>query len=392
MRIAILADDDFARREQALLSRLEVGLVDEGVRTIRLVPASASQPHDDAGPIFAPRMTYEDHSVWYFRRKRAARIADAVAHALDAPPEACLEIVHCFGQGAWSFGHDFSRRVGARLVLDVWRPDLARSAGRLLRRAAARDSTSLFVPGQAVRRAVRKEAPDAAVVTTPWGVHPGEIPHSTIDPTTPIGVVLLAGGRQRVAIGNALRALAKAAKEQPGLLVFMDAGVAAEVGAWRICRETKTLDRLSLIEDLEHRREPALRADVLIQPEAIGEHRSFTLEAMASGMLVVARADPFVEYLVDGKTAKLVQSDTQDAWHAAISGLLNDPDAAHELSESARLYIRANRTASAYVEAVLTGYRDLAAPEEEGEYAPKHPAERLAARRLGVDNPGDGLP
>ena len=46
MRVLILADGLFATRERALLSRLEVGLADEGVRVVQAtpedVPASAA--------------------------------------------------------------------------------------------------------------------------------------------------------------------------------------------------------------------------------------------------------------------------------------------------------------------------------------------------------------
>ncbi len=43
MRILIIADESFASRERAMLSRLEVGLADEGVRVVHVIP-----PHHGA--------------------------------------------------------------------------------------------------------------------------------------------------------------------------------------------------------------------------------------------------------------------------------------------------------------------------------------------------------
>src|SRR5690606_5421874 len=119
------------------------------------------------------------------------------------------------------------------------------------------------------------------------------------------------------------------------------------------------LQRFSLAPNLEGRREPVLRGDLLLLPEALGEHRSIALDAMAAGMAVVALADPYVGSLIDGRTAALVKEPGADLWAAALSPLLEAADAAHALGERAREFVRTERRASVHVASLVDGYEWL---------------------------------
>jgi hypothetical protein len=57
-----------------------------------------------------------------------------------------------------------------------------------------------------------------------------------------------------------------------------------------------------------------------------------------------------------------VQQGTPGAWAATIRGLVEEPARLRALRASAHTFIRAERTASAHVEAVLRAYRMAARP------------------------------
>ena len=100
--------------------------------------------------------------------------------------------------------------------------------------------------------------------------------------------------------------------------LFVDAEAAHRTGIWPVARGLGVLDRLSLIDEMEGRRELVLRGDVLVQSDARGEQRSLVLDAMASGMIVLAAEDPMVSYLVNGRTARTVSGTRSDEWAAAL--------------------------------------------------------------------------
>ena len=60
MRALILADRSFAARERDMLTRVQVGLIDEGVRVVEAIPSDVADP--DANPLI-PTIPYSDRIV-----------------------------------------------------------------------------------------------------------------------------------------------------------------------------------------------------------------------------------------------------------------------------------------------------------------------------------------
>jgi glycosyltransferase involved in cell wall biosynthesis len=167
--------------------------------------------------------------------------------------------------------------------------------------------------------------------------------------------MLVERGDSRAAIA-VLEALAAVAKESPDLMVFLDVGDGKNAGLWRAARRLGLLDRLSMVPELEARREPALQMDAVLMPDASGVSHSFVLDAMAAGLSVLAAPDPLVETLIDGRTARLVVSPTKAEWERAIRETVLDVERWSLLGASARDYIRTNRTVSGHIGAVLEAY------------------------------------
>jgi glycosyltransferase involved in cell wall biosynthesis len=171
---------------------------------------------------------------------------------------------------------------------------------------------------------------------------------------------MLAGtGRDQAAFTAALTGLAPLLRERELSLAFCDATAARRADLWPIAKKLGILHKLSLIEDLEGRRDLLLQGDVLVLPEAAGEQRGIALEAMASGLVVIAARDPQVTALQDDITARLVEARVASAWEEVFRRTLEDVGASRALATRAFEYVSTKRRASGYVRQVLAAYDAL---------------------------------
>jgi hypothetical protein len=363
MRVLILADEFFASREGGLLSRLEVGLADEGVRVVHAVPEGMkSQPQ--AG--MASRvLTYSPKTLILTRPLAVRKLGRAIAEMdqVDEPDD--IDVIHVFGGSVWALGADLAVELGAGLALEVWRAGLIDRAREM--RVGASESPLLVAPDPAMERAiVNNTGPGAAppVRLAAWGVLTPPAQRQVFVPDRAPSVMLVGSGRDARALSAALEGLAVVVRDQPDLLIFCDALAARRAALWPLARKLGLLHNLSLIDEFEGRRDLLLHGDVLLQPEAHGEQRSVLLEAMAAGMVVVAAADPMVSYLQDGVTARLVQDQRSPAaWEAVLRETVGSPERSRALGTSGREWVRAHRRASDHVRAVLGAYEWILSDE-----------------------------
>jgi glycosyltransferase involved in cell wall biosynthesis len=144
------------------------------------------------------------------------------------------------------------------------------------------------------------------------------------------------------------------------MIFAADAAVAA-AGGWSLIRRLGLTERVTLVPDMEARRELTLRGDAILLPESLGEHRTLTLDAMAAGMVVIAAADPMVPVLSDARTARLVQRPAAAAWREALEWMLRDAPGARALGAAAREHVKAHCRASTHVASVLGAYEWMTA-------------------------------
>jgi hypothetical protein len=359
MRAVILADESFAARERALLSRLEVGLADEGVRVVHAIPQRASRwCHAE---VYSQAVTYQDRGLSFSLRWRAQQLLRALEElaADDGPP---VDIVHAFGQPSWEIALELVRQTGASLAVEIWCRELARSAAHM--RLSSELLPPVFLaPDAGIERALREEDSSLSVRLTPWGVHTPPSTREILHPGKAISVMVDASGHGNAAIAAALEGLAAVASSAPEIMIFAESEAVRIAGLWPMIRRLNLSDRFTLIPDLEARRELSLRGDILLLPEARGEFRSLTLDAMASGMLVIAATDPSMSVLLDGRTARTVDRPTAEGWKEALLWALHDRAAASRLASSAQDYMRQHRRASSHVAAVVDAYEWMTSRE-----------------------------
>ena len=182
------------------------------------------------------------------------------------------------------------------------------------------------------------------------------------DPVRPVSASVLATGRDPGAVSAALEGLSLAARRHDELMIFLDAvAVKKSHDVWRRLRTLRSLDRVSLMPDLESRREPALRSDLFTRPEASSEHRSVLLDAMAAGMCVLSAKDPVVEALQHERTCYVCQEPTALGWERAVLHALEEPQRARALGTGAQKWIRDSQSVSSQAAALIDAYERLTA-------------------------------
>lgn len=354
MRILILADELFAAREQALLLRLEVGLADEGVRVLHAIPSAAKS--------YAPgelvsRVVVYNPPAWQFSVGPTARRLIRDVTNMTEEPGMGIDVVHAMGGSAWTLGAEVAREAGVPIVFEVWRSGMGERA-----RGIARDGSlsCLFsAPDPTIERELRDASlPSSLIRMIPWGVHASLDPRPPRSPDRPLSAMLIGTGRDASAFGHALGGLAGVVGAHP-LMVFCDAEAARRASVFPRAKKLGILPHISLIGELEGRRDLLLAGDLLLQPESRGEQRSVTLDAMAHGMAVIAASDPKVSYLIHSTSAKLVTMHSAEGWATAIREMLDAPRNADVLATSALNYVRTHHRVYDQVRLVLDAYATL---------------------------------
>lgn len=354
VRVVIVADRLFASRERELLSRLEIGLADEGVRVIQALPegGAAPAPGAQASGVCTATLTFPGGGLPFTTGLRARRLAQRLEDVDSAAEDSPVDIVHVFGGSLWPFGAALAEACGAGLALEVWRAGLIDRIGSVSRELL-RDV--LFIaPDPEIERALRQRgAPTRSAL---WGVHAGDPPAAKLAPGRAPTVMLIGAGNDARAMRAALEGVANCVRSHPDMLIFADALAARRADLYSVAMQRGILANLSLIEEIESRRDLLVQGDVLLLCEGNGEQRTIVLEAMAHSMIVLSVEDRFCDYLRDNVTAKLVRPATREAWAAALGSLLDDPAAARRVGESAREFIAKHRRASDHVRSVLEAY------------------------------------
>ncbi len=384
MRTLMMVDRSFATREHAMLRRVEVGLMDDGVRVVRAVPDDAPDPGETP---LAPTIRYHDAS-WRLVNKAHARrlvrelqLVEPSLRPANAESEAdLLDVVHAWGDGCWDMAIDVATATGATLVFELWSHASTRRIRPVERRLAgagfgfgpggaegdvgAGDGGGRVVwlaPNARLRAAAEEQAPSWPVRAAHWGIHAEAHDVHRRQPGAPIGVSVVTSGRDEGAVRPVLDALASCLQYDEQMLVFLDeTAVRSHHALWRHAERLGLLQHLSIIADMESRRDLILDTDVLVLPDALGEVRSIILDAMASGIVVAARADPYVEVTAVPDIALLVEGPTQGAWLTALRRVISDTDEMARIGARARERVVRDRPVHRQVDAILAAYGELA--------------------------------
>jgi glycosyltransferase involved in cell wall biosynthesis len=173
-------------------------------------------------------------------------------------------------------------------------------------------------------------------------------------------MALIGPGRDVRSWQAAFHAALRVLKSNERFHLFADARVTHRLRVWKHAREAGVLDRVSLTDDAEMRRDLVLKADILLYSDARGESRTLLLEAMAARVAIIAAADPLTDSLIDGTTARLVADTTEQQWVEAIEHLVREPAARRSLTGAAREYVQKHHRATRQIVSLIDAYEWVA--------------------------------
>lgn len=353
MHVLLLSDAPFAEHERALLERIAAGLTGEGERVSLALPRNA-------GTVFslvADPIRYSDRGLIFTQRLRAQQVAAKITGSSD-DPRGMVSVVHVFGGSAWAMGAELAEIFQASLALEIWRGGLVERAHSFKPHAAT--PTVAFAPDRLIERSLQEAGLNMPVRVTPWGAYAPPRPTPIFKTGRDSSIVFCSSGRDVERCRDAFEGVCRVVSDTPDTLLFVAESAARRAGLWSIAEKARVLDRVSLMDRLEDRRDLVLRCDLLVYPDARHEQRTLLLDAMAHALVIVAAADDMVSHIQDGVTVAMPLSLTAAGWADAVRERLADRTGSKALGLSAREHIRQQRRASAHIAALVDAYTWLA--------------------------------
>ncbi len=366
MRALILADGSFASRERALLSRMEVGLADEGVRVVRVTPIEpAAESLDNP---YLRWIKFPEPSSKLFAPISARAVLQDIEtmRELSVQDTESIDLVHIMGDNAWAAGERIARELDAAIVYELWSEVAVQRGLALARALKSRDEEHrkrviFLCPDEGVEQRIDANTPWMNRRLAVWGVHSNHERPEWPKRDGAFSVLMLGTGDDIASCKAALDGLSRLRTVAPTLLIFLDAALVRSSNAlWKHAEKLKLLDCVSVIEDTESRRELSLQVDAVVVPERLQQHRTILLDAMAHGVMLFAREGCPMTAIRDGETAVVIERGDAEEWERAILSLLNDRPRAARLLEGAMTFVRENRLASAHVRGALSAYETVA--------------------------------
>ncbi len=353
MKVALLAGHGWLRHEGRLLRHLVVGLADETVRVVPIIPAGSLRVEL---PLVTERLSYRTSRWRALTGWRVRRLAGALG-------EMQVDVVHCVDGEETHAAAALARACGAPLVVSTWAKQQLGSAFHAVGAAAA--GGMVVVPTQPLREeAERQGGPDHVRLVKPGVIRPpGPSTEPLSDPSQSLTCAVVSHGE---ADGNAmalLEGVAQVAEAMPQLQLFLHTTQGGGRALWAAASKLGLLDRINLVGADPSSQSLLVQCDAVLTPQPIGTVHTLVLGAMLAGRPVIGPADPVADYLHEGRTAHLLDQPTARDWAATLRSLVDMPEAMRQLGRSAQQYVTEHHSAAGFVEGLLAVYEQLhAAP------------------------------
>jgi len=347
MHVALLANTAWLDEELPMFEHLVVGLIDEQVRVVQVVPEGRL---DEEASVFGQIVYWQDAGYRWRRRRNLAALHE-VLEGLG------VNLIHALDGRLWRAAAELGKRNDVPVVYSSFsRLDIPLAARLVPKLDPTRALfTAASTPLAAELRRVMPGSFEAPLFRT--GIH--RLPQPDRPEADMVALAVAGTGRLDESVHGLLEAAAGLIGRNPNTHFFFDGQIDDQRHLWRAAQSHGLLDHATFVPRRLGHREMLMRADVLVHPQAAGRVRGLTLEAMAHGLPIVAPADPILDSLIDGRTARLVEHTTPEAWDAALQPLIASPDQRAALGESARQWVQQNRLASTSIAQALHAYRSL---------------------------------
>lgn len=349
MHVALLTNRAWLDEELIPFQHLVVGLIDERVRVAQVVPEGVAA-EDLSG--FDEHVPWRESSVPALNRYRIGDL-DETLGGLG------VDLIHALDGRMWRGGLKLAESLGVPIVLSAYSKLDIKLAQRMLpgldpARVAVTAATGPLA--QALRDAA---GPDMLVEAIGTGVHTHNVEPPTLGEGQALCVIVSGNGVWDTDYEALLSGIGAFIERQPMSQFFFDGQGGGQHQLWKAANAAGLLGNISLTPRRLGHREMLLRSHALIHPQALGRSRSLTLRAMARGLPILARHDAYLDYLIDGETAVVLDEPDAQRWAAELDKLANQTRHSADLGRSAMRWIQQHRTTSQHVAGVLDVYRRM---------------------------------
>jgi len=325
-------------------------LIDEGVRVLQVMPDRIAA--DEVLPATA-NLLWRDSSWKLLRSFRLRRLA----HDLD---EVGVDLIHALDGRLWSGALALARLIEVPVVLTA-SSMLDLQLVDMVIHATPNVKVAMVARTEPLARALRERLPkDMPVDVIRPGVALSEMAKVAEQRAEGSLCAVISGeGKFDADCQALLSALRKLIDEYPQAQFFFDGQRQDMHAMWDAARQSGLLSNLSTVARRIGHRELLLRADVMIHPQPIGRFRSLTVQAMASRMPVIARQDPWVDYLQDDQTAWIVDKADDGRWYELIRRVVVEQEKAAALGRRACEWVSSRYDHARQVGQMLRLYRQV---------------------------------
>ncbi len=349
MHVALISDAMWLDDELPQFQAMVVGLMDEQVRVAQVVPERLDVSDTSA---FGECIAWKDSRWSFLRHLRLGAM-------LDELRTSDVDLIHALSARVWSGAASLARHMDAPVVFSASSIEEVQQAARTHRRSAGLRLAYTASSKPLADMLHKQVGPQTPVQVIAPGVHRGN-PRKPSTTDSALCAVITGNGHLDDQYRPLLEAMVSIVRSQPQAQFFLDGQDQDQHDLWRALRRMDLLSNVSLVPRKLGHHELLLNADVLIQPQALGRSRSLMLQAMVQGIPVIARADPWLDYLVPDQTAWVIDSDDADPWAAAIQRIADRPDAAVLLGRTARDWVSEKHVMARQVSLTLALYRRIA--------------------------------
>ncbi|MBI1368880.1 MAG: glycosyltransferase [Planctomycetes bacterium] len=353
MKVALVADPLWLMQELTTLRRLVVGLVDEQVGVVRVLPEWYSEP-EEMQSMAGDRLWYGGSRWRFWRDLQLTRVALTMKD-ID------LDLIHVMDGSLQTVGRRMAATLEVPLVVSVW----SKAEAQMLKPHADGPPTAYLAATPALVEACRTSlGQSASIDLVPVGIYMSDIERGPLsDPTHALSCLVVGDGRADGHYQSLLEGMAKVRDQFEQAMYFFYTVASDQHLLWKAAEKLGLLEQVSIVPFEPGSRALLVQADAVIQPQPLGSVRSLVLEAMAAGRPVISIDDPYLDYLHKGECARLLTKPTADDWAACLLELVREPGRMIDMGRAAREYVQTHHPASKFVTGTLQRYRQMTTPE-----------------------------
>jgi len=349
MRVALLANTAWLDEELARFRHLVVGLIDEQCRVVQVVPDALDM---DEFSVFGEQLAWEESHFAPVNWARIRQLGEPLRRLK-------VDVIHALDGGLWWPAVSLAQRLETNLVLQANAAEDMEQLERVVRLAPTR-RLSFAATTEPIAAAIDEQLEERIpVASLPPGVHAEKQSPTPREPENPLSAVVSGNGRLDTQYAGLLQAMVQIIDRYPQTQFFFDGQGSDQHRLWREAERLHLLPNMSFIPRRLGHREMLLRADVLIQPQALNRSRSLTLQAMARGVPILAQRDRWLDYLIPEWTAYVLDESSPEGWVYLLTRLIEEPELGQKLGESAQQWVSENRLAADQIGRALELYQRI---------------------------------